>query len=384
MKKHIALVLTLALVLSACPITQASEVNTPDFKGMNDPRLLPYIEDICYEKLVSTLDSEEFFVENIQSVYISQEYLDELAYNSEANIFFGYTLSKLDAQFQSEKYVFTLGENYETVVEPWESYDAVFNRIIKNIAIGTGVILVFVTVSIFTKGVGTPSVVSIIHCFATAGAKDAAKLALIAGSIGGLSGGAVTGIQTGDMDKAIESAAILGSEGFKFGAIAGTIKAGGFKTKTLIEATLKGLTMKEAAAIQNESHYPIDVIKNLNSMKEYEVLKEAGLKPQIVNKETALVRSIDLDFVDMASKDKLTNLERMKRGWAALDPSTGMPYELHHMGQEMNSTLAIVTREEHNLIPRMLEKSKIDRIAFRSQREEFWIDLAEQLTKGVK
>ena len=47
-----------------------------------------------------------------------KEYLDELAFNSQENVYFGYTLSELNAQFQGEKYIFTLGENNETVAVP--------------------------------------------------------------------------------------------------------------------------------------------------------------------------------------------------------------------------------------------------------------------------
>ena len=96
MKRLLALLLSLLLVLSF----SASAENTPRFSGMNDPALLQYIEDDLYEGLVSTLDSEEYFVENVQAVYISQEYLDEVAYNSQANVFFGFTLAELEAQFE--------------------------------------------------------------------------------------------------------------------------------------------------------------------------------------------------------------------------------------------------------------------------------------------
>lgn len=67
MKRLLALLLSLLLVLSF----SASAENTPRFSGMNDPALLQYIEDDLYEGLVSTLDSEEYFVENVQAVYIS-------------------------------------------------------------------------------------------------------------------------------------------------------------------------------------------------------------------------------------------------------------------------------------------------------------------------
>ena len=160
MQHFLSVLLAVTLLCAACPAARAEEAadGTPDFQGLNDPALLPYLEDTLYQELVSALDSEDYFVENVSAIYISQEYLDELAYNSQANIFFGYTLDELDAQFQGEKYVFTLGDHDETVVQPFEAYDDTMNRIIRNVAVGTGVILICVTVSVVTAGAGAPAV----------------------------------------------------------------------------------------------------------------------------------------------------------------------------------------------------------------------------------
>ena len=62
--------------------------------------LLPYLEDSIYSELVTALNSEDYFVENVNAIYISKEYLEEVAYNSQENIYFGYTLSELDSYFQ--------------------------------------------------------------------------------------------------------------------------------------------------------------------------------------------------------------------------------------------------------------------------------------------
>ena len=215
-KAVIASILIFALLLMSC----SAEEIMPEFRGMNDPDLLPYIEDTLYAELVSVLDSEEFFVENVSAIYISEEYLEELAFNSQSNIYFGYTLAELEAQFQGDRYVFTLGQDNETTVEPWEAYDDTYDRVIRNVAIGTGVILVCVTVSVVTAGAGAPAVSMI---FAVA-AKDGAIGALSGAALGSVSAGIVTGIQTGDMDEALKSAALAGSEGFKWGAISGTVE----------------------------------------------------------------------------------------------------------------------------------------------------------------
>ena len=97
MKKLCSLLLALVL-LAGCALGESA----PEFRRMGDAALLPYLENSLYEQLVSDLDSSDYFVENVQAVYISQEYLDELAFNSQENVYFGYTLSELNAQFQAK------------------------------------------------------------------------------------------------------------------------------------------------------------------------------------------------------------------------------------------------------------------------------------------
>ena len=44
----------------------------PSFKGMDDPELLNFVEYNVYSNLVKNLDSDQYFVENVKAVYISQ------------------------------------------------------------------------------------------------------------------------------------------------------------------------------------------------------------------------------------------------------------------------------------------------------------------------
>ena len=347
MKKILSVLLIFSLLLCSISTSFAEEALLPagsvpeaGFSGMNDPNLLRYTEDTIYESLVTALDSEEYFVENVSAIYISQEYIDELAYNSQANIYFGYTLQELAEQFQGKKYVFTLGDDGTTIVTEFEDYDDTYDRALKNVAIGTGVILVCVTVSVVTGGLGAPAVSMIF----AASAKTGTIMALSGGAMGGLSAGIVTGMQTGDMDAALKAVALAGSEGYKWGAISGAVSGGIGQTIALKGATMNGLTMNEAAAIQRESKYPLDVIKQFKSMEQYEICRDAGLKAVTVNGKTSLVRAIDLDYVDELGR---TNLQRMKQGLAAIDPNSGVSYELHHIGQKTESTLAILTKSEH-------------------------------------
>ena len=302
--------------------------------------MLTYVENAVYTELVTTLDSESYFVENVEAIYYSKEYLEELAYNTQSNIYFGFTLAEIDKCFEGERYVFTLGEEGETVVQPFEKYDNTYEQVLKNVATGTGVILLCVTVSVLSGG-SAPAVSMIF----AASAKSGTIMALSSGFIGGVASGVITGMETEDFEESMKAALLSGSEGFKWGAITGTISGGATEAIALKGATLNGLTMNQAAAIQRESKYPLDVIKQFSSMEQYEICKNAGLTTKVINGRTALVRNIDLDYVDEATG--LTNLELMKAGYAPIDPSTGLKYQLHHIGQKKDSTLAILTEAEH-------------------------------------
>ena len=109
MRRIISLFLALSIMLTGCVRNAKNNVETPesiqpeaieleaqepqiDFDGINDPRLIEYLEDDIYSDIVTTLNSDEFFVENVEAAYISKEYIEELSYNSQSNIYFGYTL----------------------------------------------------------------------------------------------------------------------------------------------------------------------------------------------------------------------------------------------------------------------------------------------------
>lgn len=98
---------------------------------------------------------------------------------------------------------------------------------------------------------------------------------------------AVNGVQTGDWDGALKEGVVAASEEFKWGAIGGAIGGGVFEAVYLKGATLNGLT------------------------------------PTNVNGKSTLIRDIDLDFKSELDGKTVTNLERMKKGRAAVDPLTG-------------------------------------------------------------
>ena len=416
MKRIIALILSGTMLLTGCTsaknnesqsTTVVSQIETTEgvvseavseiaewndikiqYNSLDDEMLLAHIEDLVYSEAVKNLDSEKYFVENVSAVYISKEYLEEVAFNSQSNIYFGYTLEELNDLFDGSKYVFTLDEDGTTTVQEMQIIeDTDSEEILKNVAIGTGVILLCVTVSVVTGGAGAPAISMIF----AASAKTGAVMALSSAAIGGVSAGVVRGIETGDMGEALEAAALAGSDGFKWGAIGGAVSGGTLETvkyaramKSLKLIELNGITKQQAAAIQMESRLPMDVISQFHSMDEYLIYKEAGLKAVMVNGRTALVQNIDLNYMsELPDGTMVTNLVRMQRGYAPIDPVTQKAYQLHHIGQKADGTLAVLTETQHQGNSAILnitgKESEIVRSEFAKIRKDFWSYLGNEV-----
>lgn len=66
----------------------------------------------------------------------------------------------------------------------------------------------------------------------------------------------------------------------------------------------------------------------------------------------------------------------MQRGLAPIEPATGEAYELHHIGQKADGTLAVLTRDQHRKNASILNQpgkaSEIDRSGFGNTRKDFW------------
>lgn len=197
------------------------DATTPEFANLDDPKLLRYMEDSVYSDLESEL-GEDYVIENVTAAYVpfvSDEYKQELEYNSKMNIYFGYTLSELDQQFQGTRYVFTTDGDGNTEAKKFEAYDNSYDQAMENVAVGTGVIVLCVTVSAVSGGVGAAPICAVF----TAAAKTAAS----SGALSGVVAGAAKAYETGgDMEAAAKEAALKGSEGFKWGAIIGALAGG--------------------------------------------------------------------------------------------------------------------------------------------------------------
>lgn len=111
------------------------------------------------------------------------------------------------------------------------------------------------------------------------------------------------------------------------------------------ETKKEGLSDEEKAKIKEETGWSDEIIDNIKNMKQYEILKNAGLIEVEINGRKCLIKeNIDLDYTD---EDGVSNRDRMARGLAPLDSKTGKPLELHHLGQKADSPLVELTEEEH-------------------------------------
>ena len=67
-------------------------------------------------------------------------------------------------------------------------------------------------------------------------------------------------------------------------------------------------------------------------------------------------------------------------GQLPIDPATGKAYQLHHIGQKSNATLAVLTEAEHqgnaSILNIVGKETEIDRNAFAAIRKQFWMDFA--------
>ena len=73
-------------------------------------------------------------------------------------------------------------------------------------------------------------------------------------------------------------------------------------------------------------------------MKQYEIMRNAGLDEVEINGRKCLIKeNIDLDYTD---EDGVSNRDWIARGLAPLDRRTGKPIELHHLGQKADRLFA--------------------------------------------
>lgn len=332
MRKYVALalipVLVTVLLFAGCSSKESEDSqnettkeeltqNTEDvsFNGLDDPELLMYVEDGIVAGLEEDFRSDDYVVENVQAIYLSKEYLEEVEYNSLANVYFGYTRDELEEQFQGEKYIFTLGDDGTTVVKEFEAYDDTYEQVIKNVAIGTGVILLCVTVSVATAGAGAPAV-SLVFA---ASAKTGTMFALSSGVFSGVASATVTGFKTKDFDAAMKAGMQSGSEGFKWGAITGAL-VGGASEAVNLHNGVSATSAAESSAVTGTRPTPreseLAVLEKYGGREQVSYLNGKEMpygtpnatRPDVVRNVNGKLEAIEVKNYDLKSKQSLNQL----------------------------------------------------------------------------
>lgn len=317
MKRLVALLLCCILIFTGCSFEKnnidGDIIDIPDtnmeFTSLQDPSLLSYVEDDIYSELESTFSDDRFTVEQVVSSYVSKEYIEELEYNTKENIYFGYTISELCKQFEDKQYVFALDENGNTVVEEVKVYDDTYNQIIKNVVIGSGVILICVTVSVATAGVGNGAV-SVIFA---ASAKTATQFALSSSVLSGVVAGIVEYFETGDINSALKTAALKGSKGFKWGAITGAISGGSSEAISLYRSSKSIPTPRQSELRALNKYQGKEQVSFLNGEKVSSFTKNAT-RPDLIRYDKGTLEAIEVKNYNLeSSSNRYTLYNELER-----------------------------------------------------------------------
>lgn len=317
MRKLISIVLTISLAfmgLAGCASKSAQsseQSNSPEvasFKGLDDPELLQFTADAVVADLESSLESDDYQIEEVQAVYVSKEYLEELAYNSQSNIYFGYTLAEIEEQLGSQKFVFTVGDDGQTTVKAFENYDDTFEKIATNLAVGGGVILVCVVVSVATGGAAAPAAVQTVNMVFVASAKTAAAFAAGSGAIGFAAGGITKALETGDAEGALKAAALRGSEDFKWGAIVGAVAGGAGKALQISKASKVIPSPREAELAALKKYPGREQVSFLNG-QEVPINTPGATRPDIITEINGEMVAVEVKRYDLVNNFDLLDRE---------------------------------------------------------------------------
>lgn len=126
---------------------------------------------------------------------------------------------------------------------------------------------------------------------------------------------------------------------------------------------------KSLTDLSNQMNWPPEVVDSIRTFEEGEIYKNSNLQDGVVNdrpclqnpeidwnQKTRIYTNADYEamskgefpfgFGQLDDFFSMTNKERALNGIAPLD-SNGQAFELHHIGQKIDSPLAELTREQH-------------------------------------
>ncbi len=127
--------------------------------------------------------------------------------------------------------------------------------------------------------------------------------------------------------------------------------------------------IENISEINENSNYSVDVNKYIKTPTELKVYQNANLTEGIVNDRIVLKSDeINQNLIDSMNR---TNIDRMKKGLAPIDEN-GDSFNLHHIGQKMNSPLAELKQAEHNIYDGILHDKSIKTEIHNGENENTW------------
>lgn len=136
-----------------------------------------------------------------------------------------------------------------------------------------------------------------------------------------------------------------------------------------------GLSNKIKENIRKETGWSDEIINKIKSEEEYKIYKNANLQEAEINGKKVLIQR-DINWEQKDSMRR-TNLDRAKAGLSPISKD-GNTIELHHIGQENDSPLAELTKNEHrgkenySILHNPEKVSEINRIEFEKERIAYW------------
>lgn len=311
-KKIFLLILSISIFICGCTSIDIKMVNSTNeitekisFNGLDDINLHNYIIETMHSGIYSEFETEDYEINNITVVYVSKEYIEEVDYNSQSNIYFGYTLEDLKNEFNGKKYVFDVDDNNQTTVVEFQEYENVYGKMLKNVVIGSGVILVCVTFNHISTGTAIAAIFA-------ASAKTGTDFAISSAILSGVAS-SVELFQDGDLTNVFEKGMLSASEGFKWGAIIGTTTGGFIETISQVSAAKKFVTMNsvekgasaEARALkkyggETQTSY-LNGVRQASSPK-------GSTRPDLLRKVNGKLEAIEIKNYDLNNTSVRNNL----------------------------------------------------------------------------
>ena len=215
LKKTIYIISILILLLQTLSACSSKKLNENNRNRIDLETTNVNMSEVSY-LVQESLDSSEYpvLVEDVAIQYMSKEYYEELEFNSQENVYFGYTDKKLLEMFDTSEYSFTVNQLGTTVAEldPRPFDTKVFEKSIKNVAVGSGVIIVCASISVvLSGGATTPMAVMMV-------VGETASEAAIAAAISGVVTAGVSKINGKNNTEILEDSMLASSEAFKYSA----------------------------------------------------------------------------------------------------------------------------------------------------------------------